>query len=182
MARRLLFALVGATTLLLPVTFAASAPPTRIPFEFDETFQSGFLTNQCGFPVIAHQVGTGTTTLFYDNTGTVVREFDTLRLTTTYSSPDSGKSFTEVIRAPAIFLYPEGNDVGDSAILIILGVQRTSGPGSPRNVGREVFEAVIVGMSPEGVPITDIVSSISQTGQFDVAAVAQARCALLSDT
>jgi hypothetical protein len=60
-------------------------------------------------------------------------------------------------------------------------VQRTSGPGSPRIAGREVYEGVIVDFTPDGVPIVDPVALISQSGQFDLAAVLEARCAALTD-
>lgn len=102
------------------------------------TFPSEFLTALCGIPVSIHLQGGGTTTLFYDQNGTrVIRELDTLAegLTTTIFSPidagGTGKSFTDVTHSPATFLYPEGTEIGDPAIVILNGVQRTSGAGKP---------------------------------------------------
>lgn len=188
MEPRVLFSITGLATLLLLIAPASAAPPTRIQFEFDETFPSGFLTALCGIPVYAHVQGAGTTTLYYDKSGTkVVRELDTLAegLTTTIFSPvelgGTGKFFTDVTHAPSMFLYPEGSGIGDPAIVILNGVQRTSGPGNPRIVGHEVDEGVIIGYTPEGVPIVDIVALISQSGQFDLTAVLEARCAALTD-
>jgi hypothetical protein len=64
--------------------------------------------------------------------------------------------------------------------VILNGVQRTSEPGNPRLVGRQVYEGVIIDFTPEGVPVVDPVNLISESGQFDAAAVLQARCAALS--
>lgn len=187
MERRILFFATGLATLLFvaPVT---AARPTHIPFEFDETFPSGLLTALCGIPVYVHAQGAGTTTLYYDQSGTqVIRELDTLAegVTTTIFSPveqgGTGKSFTDVTHAPTTFVYPEGTEIGDPAIVIFNGVQRTSGPGNPRLVGHEVYDGVIIDYTPDGVPIVDTVALISQSGQFDVIAVLQARCAALTN-
>jgi len=188
MERRLLFFTSGLATLLLFVATVTAAPPTRIPFEFDETFPSDFLTAVCGIPVFLHVQGAGTTTLYYDKSGTqLVREHDTLApgARSTIFSPveigGTGKSFTEVTHAPSTFLYPEGTEIGAPAIVILNGVQRTSGPGNRRIVGREVYEGVIIDFTPDGVPIVDPIALISQSGQFDVTAVIEARCGALTD-
>jgi len=74
----------------------------------------------------------------------VIRELDTLApgATTTIFSPvelgGTGKSFTDVTRSPTTFLYPAGTAIGAPATIIIEGLQRTSGPGGPRIVGREL--------------------------------------------
>jgi hypothetical protein len=60
-------------------------------------------------------------------------------------------------------------------------VQRTSGPGNPRIVGHEVYEGVIIDFTPDGVPIVDPIALISQSGQFDVTAVIEARCGALTE-
>jgi hypothetical protein len=188
MARRALLTVYSAAALLLLLSAAATATsPIRVPFQIDETFRSRFLTNNCGFPVFVHMEGTGMITLYYDKSGALIRELDMFAngLMSTYFSPvelgGTGKFFTEVLRSPTVILYPEGADVGDPAIVIMHGVQRTSGPGNARNVGREVDEALIIELTPEGAPIGAIVGTISQTGQFDVTSVVQARCALLGD-
>lgn len=188
MERCALFPIAGLATLLLVAAPVTAAPPTQIAFEFDETFPSGLLTTLCGIPVMVHLQGGGTTTLFYDKSGTqIIRELDTLAegATTTIFSPvelgGTGKSFTDVTHAPSTFLYPEGTEIGDPAIVIINGVQRTSGAGNPRLVGHQVAEGVIIDFTLEGVPIVDIMAIISQSGQFDSAAVLEARCALLTD-
>lgn len=164
---------------------AAATPPTRISFQFDETFPSDFLTDTCGIPVWIREQGAGTSTLHYDSGGQLVRELDTLApgATVTLFSPlelgGTGLSFTDVTHSPSTFLYADGTDIGDTAIVILNGVQRTSGPGNPRLVGRQVFEGVIIDFTLDGVPVVDPVNLISESGQFDPAAVLQARCAAL---
>jgi hypothetical protein len=90
--------------------------------------------------------------------------------TTTLFSPvelgGTGKSFTDTIRAPSTFLYPAGTAIGAPSTVIFEGLQRTSGPGDPRLVGREVYEGVIIGYTPDGVPIVDTVALISQAGSL----------------
>jgi len=187
MRRPSLFAGVTMATLLLSATSVCATSPTRISFEIDETFPNDFLTAVCNLPVWIHVEGAGTTTLFHDASATeVIREFDILPggLTTTIYSPvqlgGTGKSFTDVTQSPTTFLYPDGTDVGDPAFVILNGVQRTSGPGNPRIVGHQVFEAVIIGVTLDGVPIADPVALLFQAGQFDLGAVLEARCALLA--
>lgn len=180
------FAFVATLVLFVFSVCAAAMPPTRIFFEFDETFPSDFLTDACGIPVWIHEQGAGTTTLHYDGNGQLVRELDSLApgATATIFSPielgGTGMSFTDVTHAPSTFLYADGTDIGDTAIVILNGVQRTSGPGNPRLVGRQVYEGVIIDFTPDGVPVVDPVNLISESGQFDAAAVLQARCAALS--
>lgn len=105
-------------------------------------------------------------------------------MTTTIFSPveqgGTGKSFTDVTRATTTFAYPEGTEIGDPAIVVFNGVQRTSGPGNPRLVGHQVYEGVIFDYTADGVPIVDLVALISESGQFDVSAVLDARCATLA--
>jgi hypothetical protein len=185
MQRRALISGMALAALLLFVSHAAATPPTRIDFAFDDTFPSGFLSAFCGIPVLVHIKGGGTTTLYDDKNGALVREHDTLApgVTTTIFSPveigGTGESFTDVTHAPSMFLYPDGTDVGDTAIVILNGVQRTSGRGNPRIVGRESYEGVIIDYTPDGVPIVDPLILISQSGQFDLEAVLQARCEAL---
>lgn len=187
MKRSRSLAIVGIPALVLFVNSVNAVQPTRIPFEVDVTFPSERLTALCGIPVSIHLQGSGTTTLFYNQSGTrVIRELDTLAggATITIFSPidagGTGKSFTDVTHSPATFLYPEGTEIGDPAIVILNGVQLTSGPGSSRIVGHEVEEGIIVGFTPEGIPVVDTVATISQSGQFDLDAVLQARCTKLS--
>lgn len=183
---RVASAAVFAAAALLLSSPAEAGQPIRIDFSFDETFPSATLTELCGVPVYVHLVGGGTTTLFSDGSGDLVRELDTLAagLTTTIFSPleegGTGESFTEVTHQPSTFEYPEGTDLGAPVVISLFGVQRTSGPGGPRLVGRQVLEGVIIGYTEDDVPIADVVGVLSESGQFDLEAVLAARCDLLT--
>jgi hypothetical protein len=188
MARLALLAASAVATLLLMAAEATASPPTRITLNIDATFASPFLTGLCGIPVSLHEQGTVTVTLFYDQSGAVIRELDTIPggfSVTRFSPADeggTGKSSTSVEHTSYKTLYPEGTALGDPAIIIATGLQRTSGPGNPRFVGRQVFEAVIVGETLEGIPVADPVALISQSGQFgDPEAFFQAVCDTLTD-
>jgi hypothetical protein len=171
-----------ATVFALAVGSATAVPPTRVDFEVDETFPSDFLSVVCGTDVFVHVQGTGTTSLYYDRNGNLQREFDRLSagFTSTIFAPDTGKSFSEVLHNTSTFLYPDGTEVGDTAIVITNGVQRTSGPGDPRIVGHQVLEGVIIGYTAELVPIVDPVLLVQASGQFDLEAVIAARCDALT--
>src|SRR5919108_5251107 len=105
-------------TALLLVPTAAAAPPTRIPFEVDVAFPS-FFTGLCGVPVFLHIEGGGTTTLFYDQDGNVIRELDTAPggiQFTLFSPIEAGgtrKSLSFTQYGTITYRYPEGTDVGD---------------------------------------------------------------------
>jgi hypothetical protein len=58
------------------------------------------------------------------------------------------------------------------------GLGRGTGSTAP-DAGRLVFDAVIIGTSPEGLPIVEIVDLISASGHFNDDVFA-ARCAALS--
>ena len=191
MGRRLtLFIVSAATALSLLASEGAASPPTRFSFDIDDTFPSSFLSDFCGIPVRIRVQGSVTVTIHFDKTGTqVVRELDTVPggLAVTRSSPadepgGTGKSFTTVEHASSTFLYPEGTAVGDPAIIIATGLQRVTGPGTPRVVGRQVFEAEVIGVTPEGIPVAEPVGVISESGQFgDPEAFFQAICDALTD-
>jgi hypothetical protein len=134
--------------------------------------------------VFTTKQGTGTATLFYDNSGGLVREIDVMPggLRSTYYAPQTGKSFTETIHTPIIWLFPDGAYEGAFALRIVHGVQLTAGPlGTALVVGREVDEAIVTGISLDGIPELDVGNAISLAGQFDIEALIDARCALLTD-
>jgi hypothetical protein len=180
---------IGSAAVLLLASPTQAVSPTRTPFVVDFTFPSDLLTPACGVPVLAHFEGSGIGVLHYDRTGTqIIREFDQFPrgFTVTFSSPvaegGTGKSFTYVQRASYTFLYPEGVELGASAVVIVNGVQQATGPGGARIVGHEVDEGIIVDFTPEGVPIVEPTALVSQAGRFDdFDAIVQAWCAALTD-
>ena len=182
MIHRASSALTSAALLLALVVPAGATPPDRISFAIDETFQSGFLSSRCGTPVWVHVQGTGTMLSFYEKSGQLIREMEVMPggATRTYYAPATGKMFTQTVHTPTTYLFPEGVFEGAPALAIYHGVQHTSGPGSPRLVGREVREAFIDGITAEGAPLVSVGDPIWQAGQFNVGPVAASRCALLT--
>lgn len=183
------FAAVGSLAILF--LFAAvgmAGPPSRSSFEVDATFPHSFLTARCGVPVFAHIEASGTTTLFYDQSGTaVIRELDTVAggfrvtLFSLIEAGGTGNSLSFVQYGMITYTYPEGTDIGDPAIVTTVGPAGLAPPGGPSSVGREVADGEIVGFTPEGVPIVVSVAVVSQSGQFtDPAATVQARCDILA--
>jgi hypothetical protein len=139
--------------------------------------------------VFVHIEGSGTATLFSNPGRTaVIRELDTVPggfRTTLFSPTDAGgtgKSLSLVQYGTITYSYSEGTDIGDSATVTTVGPAGIAPPGGPTSVGREVAEGVIVGFTPEGVPIVVPVAVISQSGQFtDPGATLEARCSALAD-
>ena len=94
----------------------------------------------------------------------------------------TGKSFTYKQPYPIQFLYPEGTDLGDPAMIIASGHFDIAAPGGPSIAGREIDNAVIVDYTPEGIPVVDFVDTASTTGHFpDFDVFVAARCAFLTD-
>jgi hypothetical protein len=93
----------------------------------------------------------------------ILHELDTFSdWSITISAPSQGTSFSYKF-GPASFVYPEGTAPGAPAIVTIRGVD-TRVTGFPAQAGRTVFLGEVLFISPEGVPVADPVSVISQTG------------------
>ena len=187
MPRRASLVATVVLTLVLVAPAATAAPPTRIPFEVDLTLPRSLLSALCGVPVFLHVEGAGTVFLFHDQSGNVIRELDTVPggFHFTFFSPveagGTGKSLTVAQYGTAMYRYPEGTDVGDPAIVSMVGTAHTPG-GDRTTAGRQVAEGIIIGQSPEGIPIVAPVAIISESGIFpDPASVLAKRCAVLTD-
>jgi hypothetical protein len=173
----LVFTLIA--TMLFTAT-APAAPPRRFSFAIDDTFPSSFLSLVCGFDVFIHLEGTANAKLFFDRNGTLIREIDTQpNLRITFFAPSTGKSFTYPVAGAFIQDYSGGSAVGDPVIATLTGVLDGTG-STPPDAGRLVINAVVIDISPEGIPVVDFVSEISASGHFNED-VAAARCATLSD-
>ena len=170
--------LISVIAALLFACTGAGKPPTHHTFAIDDTFPS-FLSAVCGFDVIIHLEGTAHATLFYDRTGTLICEIDTnANFKLTFSAPSTGKSFSFPAARAFVQDYSGGTAIGTPLIAKLTGL--IAGTGStPPDAGRIVFNAVIIDISPEGIPIVDLVSEISSSGHFNED-IAAARCAALS--
>ena len=176
-----LVALVALGGGLLGAEPAWATPPTQlhqVPVNF--SIPDDALSAACGFDVFDVFAGNVDTTLFYDQSGTLIREIDTSpSLTFSLAAPSTGKSIGS--RAPAVLItdYTGGGAVGTSAVGTVAGLQLMLAPGV-MFTGRQVFDAVVVDTSPEGIPIIAFTSLISQSGNFFSGDTTPLVCAALS--
>jgi hypothetical protein len=176
--RRALAGIVIAATLATPVGVTA-VEPIRLEFDFDRVVFAPATSAACGFAVYHHDVGTGRIVLFSDAGGVVVRELDQELSTSTWFSPDTGRSFT--FPNPArLHTFYEGNDVGDPALAILTGLE-TAAPGTVI-AGQVIIPSVVTGIGPFGIPDVDQVAAATRHGTFPGAdELIAARCAALAE-
>jgi hypothetical protein len=149
-----------------------------VPFNF--SIRDDALTAACGFDVFDVGAGNVDTTLFYDQSGTLIREIDTApSFTFSFAAPSTGKSIGS--RAPAVLTtdYASGGAVGTAAVASLTGLQLMLAPGVIFT-GNQVFDAVVVDHSPEGIPIIAFTNLISQSGNFFSGDLAGVGCPALS--
>jgi hypothetical protein len=176
-----LVALVALGGGLLGAAPAWATPPKQfhqVPFNF--TIPDDALSAACGFDVFDVLAGNVDTTLFYDQSGTLIREIDTgPSLTLSFAAPSTGKSIGS--RSPAVLItdYTGGGALGTAAVASLTGLQIRLAPGV-MFTGNQVFDAVVVDHSPEGVPIIEFTNMISQSGNFFSGDFAGVVCAALS--
>jgi hypothetical protein len=166
---------------MLAATPAWATPPKHffhIPLNF--SIRDDPLSAACGFDVFDVGAGNGDVTLFYDQSGTLIRETDTVpTFMFSFAAPSTGKSIGS--RAPAVLItdYTGGDAVGTPAVASLTGLQLMLQPGV-MFAGRQVFETVVVGHSPEGIPFTVFTNLISQSGNLFSGDITPVVCAALS--
>ena len=166
---------------LLGAAPAWATPPTQlhqVPFNF--SIHNDALSDACGFDVFDVLAGNVDTTLFYDQSGTLTREIDTSpSLTLSLAAPSTGKSIGS--RSPAVMItdYTGGGALGTAAVASLTGLQLMLGPGV-MFTGNQVFDAVVVDHSPDGVPIIEFTNLISESGNFFSGDFAGVVCPALS--
>lgn len=174
---------VGLVAMVAALTTASAqaTPPSHFSEARNISFQLGYYTDLCGFPVFQSVVGTINTTLFYDRSGSIVSEVDTQPgATLSFSSPTSGKSlswpFGNMLRTE----YTNGAAIGSDAISYGSGLS-IKVPGVSADSGRVVFSAVVVDTTPDGVPLVGFTGVISEKGSpTDPDAIDAAICAALA--
>jgi hypothetical protein len=173
-----LLALGGGTLAAAP---AWATPPTHFHhLPFSSSFHDDALSAACGFDVFDVFAGPIDVTLFYDQSGTLIGEIDTFPTSTfSFAAPSTGKSIGS--RAPAVGHadYTGGGAVGTPAVVSITGLQFMLQPGV-MFTGRQVFDAVVVDHSPEGIPIWMFTNLVSQSGNFFSGDITPLVCAALS--
>lgn len=170
---------LGVVAALVFSSSGTANPPTRLTFTLDETFPAVGTSAACGFDVFVHLEGIGAAQLFYDRNGALIREIDTSpSLKTTFFAPSTGKSFTYPAGGSFVQDYVNGTAIGSPLVATLTGYIGGTGSSAP-NAGRIVFEAVVIDVGPEGIPVVDLVSEIASSGHFNENTAA-ARCATLS--
>jgi hypothetical protein len=165
---------------LLGATPAWATAPKHFHIPLSFSVRDDALSDACGFDVFFGGAGNIDVTLLYDQSGTVIREIDTFpTFTLSFTAPSTGKSI--VSRAPAVGItdYTGGGAVGTPAVARVTGLQLMLQPGV-MFAGRLVFDAVVVGHTPEGVPEIMATSVISQSGNFFSDDTTPLVCAALS--
>ena len=166
---------------LLGAAPAWATPPQHfhhLPFNF--SFRDNALSDACGFDVFQVAAGNIDVTLFYDQSGTLFREIDTApSLTFSFTAPSTGKSIGS--RSPAVLItdYTGGGALGTTAVASLTGLTQMLQPGV-MFTGRQVFDAVVVDHSPEGIPIIEFTNMISESGNFFSGDFAAVVCPALS--
>jgi len=179
----LLVSLVGLLALgggLLEATPAWATPPQHFRQQFNLSVPDDELSAACGFDVVVVFAGNVNTTLFYDQSGALVRSTVTgPTFTQSFTAPSTGKSIVSRSPFPVITDYTGGGAVGTPAVSRATGLVFMFQPGV-MFTGRQVFEAVVVDHTPEGIPIFGDASLISQSGNFFSGDLVPLICAALS--
>jgi hypothetical protein len=160
---------------------AWATPPQHfhhLPFNF--SFRDDALSDACGFDVFGVGAGPIDVTLLYDQSGTLIREIDTFpTFTFSFTAPSTGKSIGSASPVVGITDYTAGGADGTPAVARLTGLNLMLQPGV-MFTGRQVFDAVVVDHSPEGIPIIEFTNLISQSGNFFSGDTAPLVCAALS--
>lgn len=75
-------------------------------------------------------------------------------------------------------VYPEGGTVGAPALVYITGMLGHA-PGIPADAGRQVWEGVVFGVTPEGVPLVELTNLRDERGNREDGVI-DAICAALT--
>jgi hypothetical protein len=170
----------AATTITLFIAIqggaAAGAPPLREWLHQDVTVRLGVASAVCGFDVFGHFEGDVHFTVFYDQNGSIVSEIDTFpSFKATVYAPSTGKSYTSASPAVLHTQYTDGAAIGSTATAEVTGLLEKF-DGVNMEGGRLVFEGVVVGIDPAGVPLIRFVREISSSGPHIDTVIGVARC------
>jgi hypothetical protein len=170
--RRRIGLLVSLVTLLalgggtLAATPAWATPPQHFHQQINLSIPDDFTSAACGFDVVIVYAGNVNTTLFYDQSGALVRSTVTgPTFTQSFTAPSTGKSIVSRQPFPVITDYTGGGAEGTTAVARATGLVFMFQPGV-MFTGRQVFEAEVIGHTDEGIPITGPATLISQSGNF----------------
>ena len=158
--------MLGQMAVWTAASVAGAAAPTRVAYPVNVTTPIPELGAVCGFDVTLTITGTFKGIVFTDQrTGAIVREIDTQPATRfVWSSPTTGKSFSTPWATVYFYEYRAGTDPGAPVVVSASGLDfRTKGFSA--SAGRVVFgDAIMVFVTPDGVPIVDFGSPTARTG------------------
>jgi hypothetical protein len=131
-------------------------------FDSSGSFVDPFFSEQCGFPVTESFHVSGDVTLVYNDAGLVVREIDTTPVSTITYNSEFG-SFSSPQHLTLVTIYPGGATLGSTANFIFSGIFFHA-PGEAASAGVTIaVNAVVIGFTPEGIPMVDLISATSST-------------------
>jgi hypothetical protein len=174
---------VGLVLLACTVTGTASAARTQqVTFDISESFTDEFLSDQCGVEVVVTISGRLKATVRYNEAGLVVSEIDrqpSSRIT--YSSPDTGRSFSFPNAVPSHWDYGAGATLGSPVTVKLTGMFGHVPGVIASDAGQVVLIGVVGGFSPEGVPFVDFTDQVLvEHGNREGEAVLGAICSALT--
>jgi len=160
------------------LTQAGASGAQRYTDTVDFTYPLGYYSQLCGFPVQFRLSGAIDSTIFFDRSGSVVREVDTQPgAKETFSSPYGSFSFP--FASTLVTTYTNGAAVGSPAVATGEGLGGKV-PGIPADAGQITYQGVVVDESPSGIPIVGFAGVLSMHGHAnDPAAADAAICAAL---
>jgi hypothetical protein len=177
-------ALCTALALLAIAASATGAGAQKLSFDVDENFYAPFTSDLCGIEVWIRFEGRVVVTVISDKDGAVVRELDTQPgFTTTFYSPETGKSF----RFPEAIVwhweYPEGAYPGAPVQGMATGMHGRG--GKVTDAGRVLFAGEVWDVVEiDGVPLPLIdFWPVGGSGRFaDEVTYLAGRCEALGGT
>jgi len=166
---------------LLGAAPAWATPPKHFQFPLSSSARDDFLSDACGFDVFVATTGNLNVTLLYDQSGTLISEVDTYPAFAFFvTAPSTGGSFRSSSPAAVQVRYTGGGAVGTTAVVSVSGLQFRVQHGVIFT-GRQVFDAVVTGQSPEGIPDYEHGDDpIFQSGNFFTGDELALVCAVLS--
>ena len=146
---------------------AWATPPKHFQFPLSDSFRNDDFSAACGFDVNVVTTGNLDVTLFYDQGGTLIKEIDTFpAFALLHHRPVHREVHPSPVSPAVVHVdYTGGGAVGTTAVVSISGLQFMTQHGVMMT-GRQVFDAVVEGQSPEGIPENMTGDLISQSGNF----------------
>ena len=182
---RKLAVVTGLVLLAFILSGTASAARTQqVTFDINDSFTDEFLSDHCGFEVVFSISGHLNATVRYNDAGLVVSEIDRQPNTTiTYSSPDTGRSFSFPNAQPSHWDYGAGATLGSAVTVKFTGLGGHVPGVIASDAGQTVVIGVVDGFSPEGVPFVNITDQVLvEHGNREGDAGADAVCAALTSS